>query len=132
MNKYTALLALGALASLNSQAMQPKQTLDLDVKAKEILNNLHNNENAEQVLNLGLTAGAIGTATGISAGIITYKLLNKLPVVSDLFIGKLCILGIGGTVTWKVGRAATHQSIIEIIKSGLNTTESDTQENTNL
>ncbi len=98
--------------SKNNQSTPPEQ----EIAAELVLSNLYHCPITNQALDLGLTAGSIGTATGISAGIITCKLLNKLPIVSDYFIGKLCIIGISGTVAWKAGKAATHRSLIELIK----------------
>ena len=57
----------------------------------------------------GLAAGLIGNVAGISAGVITCKLLSKAPGLSDSLVGKLCIIGISGTVAWKVREVATHQ-----------------------
>ncbi len=126
--KKSIIFILLSTMVINSQAMQPDQK---QAVAAALLCSLCNKPDAKQALNLGLTAGSIGTATGISAGIITCKLLNKLPVISNFLIGKLCIIGISGAVGLKVGRAATHQSLIELIKRGQHTPESDTEETAN-
>ncbi|PKN03801.1 hypothetical protein CVU75_00335 [Candidatus Dependentiae bacterium HGW-Dependentiae-1] len=121
MKKSIILIALSTII-MNIQALPTEQELI----AEALLLSLVNNPTEGRALSLGINAGSIATATGISAGIITCKILKQLPLVSDCFIGKCCILSAGVAVAWKVRSVTTERCLREIINYELTATESDT------
>lgn len=115
MKKSIIFILLSAMV-MNSRAIPTEQ----EKTGMTLLTLLAGLTQMDKATQMAVNAGSIGTVTGISAGIITGTLLVKTTGMPNSLIGKLCIIGISGAVTWKVREFAIPKILDKLAEHELN------------